>query len=170
MKEKIENALNTQMNFEFYSSYTYLAMSAYFDATGMEGMSSWMQLQANEEWGHGMKFYNFINERGGRVKLDKIDQPTFEYNSVLEVFEETLEHEKLVTSKINDVYALAVEERDFATQNFLNWFVEEQVEEEDAVNTILDKLKLIGSSSAALFMVDKDLGARTSAPDGAEEE
>lgn len=169
MKEKIEKALNKQMNFEFYSSYTYLAMAAYFDATGMEGMSNWMQLQAAEEWAHGMKFYNFINERGGRVKLDKIDAPTFEYGSVLEVFKETLEHEQLVTSKINDIFALAVEEKDFATQTFLNWFVAEQVEEEDAVNKIIDKLKLIGSSNAALFMFDKDLGSRVLAPATAQE-
>ena len=164
MKENIEKALNKQMNFEFYSSYTYMAMAAYFDSTGMAGMSSWMQLQAQEEWGHGMKFYNYINERGGRVKLEQIDEPAFEYGSVLEVFEETLAHEKLVTSKINDLYALAVDEKDFATQNFLNWFVEEQVEEEDSVNTIIDKLKLIGKSNAALFMMDKDLGSRASAP------
>lgn len=157
---KMEDALNKQINAEFYSSYLYLAMAADFESKNLAGFSNWMKVQAQEEWGHGMRLYKYINEQMGRVTLEAIDAPPTEWKSALQMFEAAYKHEQMVTSLINKLVALANEENDYATQNFLQWFVEEQVEEENSAGTITEKLKMIGDSVQGLFMLDSILGRR----------
>jgi ferritin len=161
LNEKIEKALNNQLNAELYSSYLYLSMAAYFQSINLSGFASWMDVQAKEEWAHGMKFYSFINERGGRVVLQAIDAPSSEWDSPLAVFEAVFKHEQKVTGLINELVELALKERDHATNIFLQWFVTEQVEEEDSANDIVQKIKLMGDAKGALFMLDRELGQRT---------
>ncbi len=156
----MEEALNKQVNAEFYSAYLYLAMAAYFESIDLAGCAKWMYAQTQEEMVHGMKIYDFINERGGRVKLEAIEAPQVEWESPLAVFEHAYSHEQHVTSLINDLMNLAIEEKDHATQIFLQWFVTEQVEEEASANEVVQKLKLAGASSGGLFMVDRELGQR----------
>lgn len=167
MNKKIEDAFNEHLNAEFFSSYLYLSMANYFTAKNLEGMASWMQIQTQEEWAHGMKFLDFINDRGGRVILKQIDQPEVEWSSPLAVFQEAFEHECLVSSKINKLVDLAIAESDHAANTFLQWFVTEQVEEEATTLSIVGKLKLIGDNSTGLLIVDQRLGQRPAA--GAEE-
>jgi ferritin len=161
LNEKVEKALNNQLNAELYSSYLYLSMAAYFQSINLSGFANWMDVQAKEEWAHGMKFYDFINERGGRVTLQAIDAPPSEWDSPLAVFEAVFGHEQKVTGLINELVELALEERDHATGIFLQWFVTEQVEEEDSANEIVQKIKLMGDARGALFMLDRELGQRT---------
>ncbi|MBU1095433.1 MAG: ferritin [Ignavibacteriae bacterium HGW-Ignavibacteriae-2] len=164
LTSKMIDALNVQINKEFYSSYLYLAISAYFDEQNLNGMAGWMRVQSAEEYDHGMKFLDFIQATGGRVKLDKIDAPTFEWKSPQAAFENALEHEKYVTKSIHDLVDLALSEKDYATNNFLGWFVTEQVEEEQTASDIIEKFKLIGDNKNGLYMLDKELGARTASP------
>ena len=170
LKEKIEKALNEQINAELYSAYLYQSMAAYFEDKSLDGFARWMDLQAEEEMAHARKIYDYVNERGGRVILDGIEKPKNEWNSNLEVFEDSLAHEEKITAMINDLVALANEENDYATHSFLQWFVDEQVEEEDNVGAIVDKLRLVGDSTQSLFMMDDKLGARTGSEAEAEEE
>jgi ferritin len=163
LKEKVEKALNEQINAELYSAYLYQSMAAYFEDKSLAGFARWMDLQVEEEMAHSRKIYDYVNERGGRVILYGIDKPKSEWNSSLEVFEESLAHEEKVTAMINDLVSLAAEEKDYATHSFLQWFVDEQVEEEDSVGKIVDKLKLVGDSTQGLFMMDDKLGARQEA-------
>ena len=160
LSPKIEEALNKQINAELFSSYLYLSMSAYFESQGLPGMAHWMRLQVDEERVHGMKFYDFVHERNGRVTLDAIEAPQTEWDSPLAAFEATLEHEQKVTGLINDLVNLSIAEKDHAASNFLQWFVDEQVEEEATVQTILDKLKLVGDHGVAIFMIDNELARR----------
>jgi len=160
----MHDAMNEQIKNEFYSAYLYLSMSAYFETINFPGFAHWMQIQAQEEAGHAMKLYNFINERGGRVVLQAIDQPPAEFDSPLDVFERTLEHEEKVTGMIHQLYALSIQEQDYPSQIFLQWFVTEQVEEEDSVTKIIDTLKLIGDNRHALLMLDRELGSRVLGP------
>jgi ferritin len=160
LSEKMEAALNKQINAELYSSYLYLSMSAYFESENYEGFSAWMKMQSQEEYGHAMKIYDFVNQRGGRVKLSQIDAPAVEWDSVEKVFEETLTHEKHVTSLIHDLVNIAAEEKDHASASFLQWFVDEQVEEEDTASTIVENLKRMDGNRGALFMYDRELGRR----------
>ena len=160
LSKKMEKALNGQINAELYSSYLYLAMSAYFESTGLGGFSRWMQAQAQEELLHAMKFYHFVNERGGRVVLDMIEAPTSKWKTPMAVFQATYAHEQKVTGLINSLVDLAVKEKDHATNSFLQWFVTEQVEEEATANEIVDKLKLVADAPGGLFMLDRELGAR----------
>jgi ferritin len=160
LSKTIQDAMNEQIKNELYSAYLYLSMSAYCEAANLPGCAHWMRVQAQEEVGHAMKFYEFIYERGGRVVLQAIDQPPVEFQSPLNVFEQTLEHEKKVTAMIHDLYALAVQEKDYASQAFLQWFVTEQVEEEDSATQILETLKMIGDKGHALLMLDRELGKR----------
>lgn len=169
LNETMQDAMNEQIKNEFYSAYIYLSMSAYFEGTSLPGFANWMRVQAQEEQGHAMRFYNFINERGGRVVLQAIDQPPIEFGSPLDVFERTLEHEQLVTGMIHQLYTLAIQEQDYASQIFLQWFVTEQVEEEDSATQIIEMLKLIGDKRHALLMLDRELGSRTLEPAGEEE-
>ena len=161
LKESVEKALNKQINAELYSAYLYQSMAAYFEDKSLDGFARWMDLQAEEEMEHARKIYDFVNERGGRVILEGIEKPKSDWNSNLEVFEYSLEHEEKVTAMINDLVALAAEEKDYATHSFLQWFVDEQVEEEDTFGEIVDKLKLVGDSTQGLFMMDDKLGVRT---------
>ncbi len=165
----VQDAMNEQIKNELYSAYIYLSMSAYFETINLPGFAHWMRMQAQEEEEHAMKFYHFINERGGRVVLQAIDQPPAEFESPLDVFERTLEHEQLVTGMIHRLYALAIQEQDYASQIFLQWFVTEQVEEEDNATKIIDTLKLVGYDQRALLMLDRELGARVPEQAGQEE-
>ncbi len=168
LKPKMEAAFNKQLNAEYYSSYMYLSMAAYFDSLDLPGFSNWMRVQVDEERFHAMKFFDFISNRGGRVKLTEIAGPPVDWKSALDVFEATLAHEQKVTGLINDLVYLARDERDNASEVFLGWFVTEQVEEEDNVRKILGQLKLISDSPQALYMLDKELAARTFSPPVAE--
>lgn len=158
--EKMQKALNKQINAEFYSAYLYLAFSTYFESVNLPGFAHWMRIQYQEETMHGLKIFDYIIERGGEVVLDKIDKPELKVDSPLTTFEQTLEHERKVTGLINELAALAVKEQDFATQNFLQWFVNEQVEEEANASKLVQQLKLIGESSGGLFMLDRELSSR----------
>lgn len=168
LSPKIEEAFNKQINAELFSSYLYLSMAAYFEAKSLAGMAHWMRLQVAEENAHGMKFYDFVHERNGRVKLAAIDEPQVEWDSPLAAFEAALGHEQKVTGLINDLVNLAIAEKDHAAANFLQWFVDEQVEEEATVQLIIDKLKLVGDHGVALFMIDNELGTRQTGAAAAE--
>lgn len=156
--QRAEQAMNDQLKLEIQAFYSYLAMSDYFDSVGLPGFAQWMFTQCQEEWTHAMKFRTFIQDRGGRVRLAEIPEPKSDYASALEVFERALENEQLVTRSISDIYALAEEEKDFASQAFLNWFVTEQVEEEKTMSDIIDWLRRIDDSAHGLFLLDEKLG------------
>jgi len=161
LTSKTQDALNEQINAELFSSYLYLSMSAHFDSQNLAGMANWMRVQAQEELAHAMKFFAFVNDRDGRVLLKRIETPKTEWESPLAAFEDALGHEQKVTGLINNLVDLALEEKDHATNTFLQWFVTEQVEEEATAKTIVDKLKLIGNNPGALYMLDGQLGQRT---------
>ena len=161
LSEKLQSALNKQLNAELYSSYLYLSMSAFLENLNLEGFANWMYIQAQEEAFHAKKFYDFINQRGGRVILDKIDAPPIEWDSPLAVFDNTLNHEQKVTGLINNLVEIAMEQHDHATNIFLQWFVTEQVEEEQGADSILQKLRLLGDNNNGLFMIDRELGQRS---------
>ncbi len=169
LNAKMEKALNAQLNAEFYSAYLYLSMAAYFESTNLAGLANWMRIQFQEEQFHAMKMFDFLNERGGTVELKAIAAPQSKWDGPLAVLEETLAHEVKVTGLINDLVNLARDERDNATDNFLRWFVDEQVEEEDNVNKIVEQLKMIKDSPQALFMIDRELGQRVFTPPTAAE-
>ena len=162
IKEKVQDALNEQIKWELYSSYLYLSMSAYFTSINLSGFAHWMKVQAQEEVAHAMRFYDYVIERGGRVKLLAIDQPRFEWEAPLQAMEEVYEHEKRVTGLINGLMDLAVSEKDYPTINMLQWFVEEQVEEESSADDIVQKVKMVSDDRGAgvLYMLDKELGQR----------
>jgi len=160
IKKKIQDALNQQINEEMYSAYLYLAMAAQFDAMNLGGFSHWMEKQAQEEMEHAMKFYRFINERGGRVELKPINGPQIEWDSAAKMMADSLAHEQHITGCIHNLVDLATGEKDYATMNMLQWFVDEQVEEEASVSDIVEKLNLIGDRGQAIFMLDRELGAR----------
>ena len=160
MSQKVQDAFNKQVNAELYSSYLYLSMSNHFDSKNLKGMAGWMRIQAQEELTHALKFIDFINESGGNVLLDQIDAPKTEWSSPIDVFEDTYEHECKVTGLINELVSTVLSENNHAANNFLQWFVTEQVEEEASASEILEKLKLIGDNGVALFMIDQELGKR----------
>ncbi len=160
INNRVEQLMNEQIKHEFFSAYLYLSFSAHFASKGLKGFENWMKKQAAEEQVHAMKFFDFLHERGGTVTLQTIDQPTVKAETPLQFFTESLKHEQLVTSLINKIYAVAVEEKDYASQTFLHWFIDEQVEEEANANAILDTLKLIGESGNGLLMLDHQLGER----------
>lgn len=160
LSKKMEIALNKQINEEFWSAYLYLSMSAYLAADGKPGFAHWFKIQFDEEQEHAMKLFDYVIERGGKVTLEPIREVQKEWDSVLHVFEQTLAHEKVVTDFINDLVTLAREERDYATENMLQWFVNEQVEEEATAQGYIDALKLIGEGGAGLYVLDKELGGR----------
>ena len=160
MKQNILTAMNEQVTHELFSAYLYLAMSAHFESASLPGFAKWMRMQAAEEQEHALKFFDHIHNRGGKVALQAIAQPPAEFGTPKEVIEQVLEHEQKVTALIHHIYGLAVKEGDYATQVFLNWFVNEQVEEEKNATTILDTIKLIGDKSNAIFQLDHRLGKR----------
>ena len=164
LNKEMEKALNVQVNAEMYSAYLYLSMSAYFQSKSLGGFASWMRVQAQEEMVHAMKLYDFINERGGRIILEPIEAPPMEWDSTLATFQAVYEHEQKVTGLINELVELALEKHDHATNIFLQWFVSEQVEEEDSANDVVEKIKLVGDAQGGLFMLDRELGQRVFTP------
>ncbi len=160
LNERVENALNKQVNAELYSSYLYLSMAAWFGSRNLVGFVNWMKIQALEELYHAMKIYSFIDERGGRITLEAVENPPAEWSSPEAVFEAVLGHEQKVTALINDLVTLSLEEKDHASNNFLQWFVAEQVEEESSADEILQKIKLAGNEGSGLFMIDQELAQR----------
>jgi ferritin len=154
------SAINEQINKEIFSAYLYYSMAAYFDSLNLEGFANWMKVQAKEELTHAQKLYDYIYDKGGVVELDSIDKPKKEWESPLEAFKDAYEHELSVTQSIDKLVDLAKELNDHATQNFLQWFVNEQIEEEANTKKIVDTLQMIGESKTALFMFNGQLGSR----------
>ena len=165
LSNNILNALNKQINKEIYSAYLYMSMSAYSQYIGLKGFANWFMVQYNEEMEHAMKIYTYVNDQGEQVKLMAIDEPPVEFESPLDMFEKTLDHEKFITKSINELVDLAIAEKDHATGIFLQWFVTEQIEEEGNDNDIINQLKLIGDNGNGLIMLDRELGSRVFTPE-----
>ena len=161
LSERIEKELNKQINAELYSAYLYFSMSAYFQDQGLSGFAKWMEAQTVEEMGHAKKIYDYVFDRGGRVELEEIKKPPVTWESPLAAFKAALEHERYVSKLINNLVKIAMEENDYMTNNFLQWFVAEQVEEEASVGEIVQRLHLVGDRGNGLFMIDRELGQRT---------
>jgi len=167
INQKIQEAFNVQLNAEIYSSYLYLSMSAYFESLNLRGFANWMRCQAQEELVHAMKFYNFINDRAGKVALGPIEGPPTEWDSPLHAFQEAYRHEQHVTALINNLVDLATQERDHASNTFLQWFVTEQVEEESSADAVVQSLRLAGDQGGGVFMIDRELAQRVFTPPSA---
>ncbi len=163
LTKTIQDALNRQLHDELSAAYSYLAMSAYCTAQNLNGFAHWLRIQAREEAGHAMRLYDFVQDRGGRVTLDAVDRPPADYQSALDVAEQALRHEQRVSTAINDLYGLTVQEKDWASQAFLQWFVTEQVEEEKTATQLVETLRMIGNDRAGLVMLDRELGTRQAA-------
>ena len=161
LSEKMQKALNEQINAEIWSAYLYLSMSAYFESENLPGFANWMKIQWQEELSHANKLFDYINERGGRVLLKPIAAVDIEWTSPLDVIETTLDHEKHVSSLINELVDIAMDERDHATNNMLQWFIAEQVEEESSVEGLVQQLKLINGFGHGILMLDRELGQRS---------
>ena len=164
MDEKMVEALNSQLNAELYSSYMYLSMATYFESEDMSGFANWMRVQAQEELSHAMKIYDYVIQRGDRVTLTRIESPPTEWKSALDAFEHVYAHEQKVTGLINQLVNLAISLGDHATNNFLQWFVAEQVEEEESSSGVLKKVKMANESLSGLLMLDNELGLRVFNP------
>jgi ferritin len=162
MSKTMQDAFNEQMKQEFYSSYLYLSMSAYCDAANLPGLAHWMRAQAREEANHAMKIFDHLLDRGGKVQMHPISQPPSSFGSPRDVFEQAHRHEQEVTASINRVYGLAVDERDFASRVFLDWFVQEQVEEEKTSALFAEQLRMIGEDRPGLLMLDREMAQRRS--------
>ncbi len=164
INKKIEKAINEQINAELFSAYLYISMGAYFDSINLTGFSNWMKVQAKEEFGHAMKFYQYLNDRGGRIVMKAIAAPKTSWKSALDAFREVLKHEIKVTGLINRLVDLSISENDHATRAELQWFVTEQVEEEASADEIVQKLQLMKDAPGELFMLDKELAKRIFTP------
>jgi len=160
LSKKMQDALNKHLNEEFYSSYLYLSMAAHFEEENLKGFANWFKVQSQEEYGHAMKFYSFIVQTGGQVMLKEIGAPKTSWKSVMEAFKDTLAHEQKITDLIHKLVDNAMQAKDYATNNFLQWFVTEQVEEISMVEEIIHKLGMIGDNKGGLYMMDRELGAR----------
>jgi ferritin len=160
LSSKLQDALNRQINAEFYSSYLYLSMAAYFEDQDLKGMAHWMRIQSAEETAHALRIFDFINDRSARVTLTQLDAPKTEWKSVVEAFEDAYKHEQKVTGMINELFNLAATERDAATHDFLEWFAREQVEEENTANWIVAQAKRVSESGLGVFLLDQELGKR----------
>jgi ferritin len=158
MDKKLVDAINEQINYEIESAHIYLAMAGYVATLGLDGFENWLMIQYQEELAHAKKFINFVNERGDRVHITGFKDPQNEFDSLLDVFVTSLAHEKTVTARINNLMKIAHEVSDYASVSFLQWFVDEQVEEEDTFGKLIDKIKLV--KDAGLYMLDKELEAR----------
>lgn len=162
LSEKVENQLNKQVAYEAFSSQIYLSMASWAETQGFEGVADFMYKHSDEERVHMLKLIKFINERGGHAIVPELDKPRATYESLKELFEELLHHEMEVTNKINELVHITLEEKDYTTHNFLQWYVSEQIEEEALARTILDKLKLIGTEAGSgLYMFDRDVAGIT---------
>ena len=168
LTETVQQALNEQINMELSAYYTYLSMSAYFEDIGLKGFAGWMFTHAQEEMQHAMKIYDFVHTRRGRVKLFAVAQPGHDWESPLAAFEDALKHEEKVTASINNIVQLARAEGDYATDSFMQWFVDEQVEEEEIVDDAIQKLKLIGDFKPGLYLLDQELASGVPADSGGE--
>ena len=164
MDSKMVDAINEQINFELYSSYIYLSMSIYFKSLNLNGFASWMQIQVQEELAHAMKMYNFLEDRNGKVVLEAIAKPRASWNSPLDAFQNAYDHEKIVTSRINNLVDMALQQRDHATNAHLQWFISEQVEEESNFCTIVQQISLAEKSPGGFFLLDKEFGQRVFTP------
>lgn len=164
INKKMQDALNDQINAELYSAYLYLSMEAYFVSVNLPGFANWMRAQTQEELMHAMKIYDFVNEQGGRVILKEIVQPQTKWKSPLAAFEAVYKHEQKVTGLINNLVNLAISEKDHTTNSFLQWFVNEQVEEEASANDVLQKLKMTDEAPDGCFLIDRELGQRVFTP------
>ncbi|MDT8899982.1 ferritin [Anaeroselena agilis] len=158
--KKMQDAFNDQIQAEMASAYLYLAMAAYCEGKNLKGFGHWLRAQYNEEVGHAMKMFDFVIERGGQVVLKSIEAPAADFGSPLAVFEKVLAHEQQITARINSLYELALAEKDYASQIFLQWFITEQVEEEGSAGEIIEKMKMAGDKGNALVWIDKELGKR----------
>ncbi len=161
LNETMQQALNAQINLEFSAAHNYRAISAYFEALELTGFAHWFRIQSEEETSHAMRFFDYVNDRGGRVQLGAITEPQSEYGSPLDAFENALAHERKVTAAIHMVFAQAVQGNDYATQSMLKWFIDEQVEEEKNAEEVIQRLKLVGSDGTGLLMIDRELAGRT---------
>ncbi|MGK7312259.1 MAG: ferritin [Candidatus Longimicrobiales bacterium M2_2A_002] len=161
MDETVKDLINEQITHEFYAAYLYLAMAAHFEDQNYEGFAQWFRMQAKEEEGHAMKLFDFLVERGARPELKQIDKPPVEFGSPVEAFRAALQHEQKVTGLINAIYEAAVEAKDYPSQVMLQWFIEEQVEEEDTTGTAVDRLEMAGDNHAALMFLDSQYGERS---------
>ncbi len=164
LKKEMNNAINRQINEEFFSAYLYLAMAGYFENKNLPGFANWMRIQFQEEQFHALKMLDYVNERGGSVELEAIAKPEANFGTIVEVFEATLAHEKHITSEIEKLMDLAVELKDYASQRFFGWYIEEQVEEEATAEEILNQLKMFDGKGQALLMFDKQFAARSFVP------
>lgn len=164
LSENLKNALNDQINFEFYSSHLYLSMAAYCSSIDFDGFANFFKVQAQEENFHAMKLYDYLNQMDGRVLLTGMQDPPTDFGTPLDIFEKALAHEKLVTDRIYNLSDMAMEEREHATISLLRWFIDEQVEEANTFTTLIKKLKRIGNDTAALYMLDAELGTRVFVP------
>jgi len=164
ISQKLQDAINDQINNEMYSEYYYLSMASFFSSIGLNGFENFFLVQVEEERFHSMKMYDFLNGKGGRVILKTINAPATEFKSALEVFKLAYEHEKFVSKCINELMDVAIEVKDHAAKSFLNWFVDEQVEEEASMDSILNKLILINGDGMGLLMLDKEFSMRTFIP------
>lgn len=168
LSNKMINALNEQINKEMFSAYLYLSMSAHSETLGLRGFANWFYVQYQEETFHAMKIFRYVLEQGAEITLESIEKPQAAWESPMAMFEATLKHEQFITKSINDLVDLAIEEKDHATQIFLQWYITEQIEEEANDHDIINKLKLIGDKGNGLFMVDSQLSARVYTPPAVE--
>jgi ferritin len=160
MDQEMQDALNQQINKELFAAYLYLAMCAHFESRSLNGFARWMRAQAREELDHAMRIFDHLNERGAKVELAALDEPSRDFGEPVGVFQQALDHEKAVTRTIHRLYDMAMKKHDHATQLLLEWFITEQVEEEDSVGTVVDQLRMAGDNQAAILMLDRELGAR----------
>ncbi|HKK44229.1 MAG TPA: ferritin [Balneolaceae bacterium] len=167
IKQKLQDEVNDQIQAEFQSGWLYLAFAAWFEEKNLEGFSNWMRQQWREEQDHGMRFYNHILRRDGQVELKDLEKPSFSADSPADIFEQALEHERYITKRIHQLYDLAEKEGDYPLKTLLHWFIDEQVEEEENVSAILDRLNLIGEDGGSLYLLDRELGDRSAAGNGA---
>ncbi|MDD5459936.1 MAG: ferritin [Phycisphaerae bacterium] len=170
ISKSMEKALNEQINAEMYSAYLYLSMESYFRSLDLAGFANWMRIQVQEEMVHAMKIYDFVDARGGRIILKSIAAPQAEWKTPLAVFEATYKHEQKVTGLIHGLVSLAIKEKDHATGSFLQWFVNEQVEEESSADKIVKQMKMMGNAPGGMFMLDRELGQRVFTPPAAQGE
>jgi ferritin len=163
LKKKVEDALNAQILKEEHSSRIYLAMAIWCEANGYPGAAAFLYRQSDEERMHQLKLVHYVNDRGGKAVIGSLETPEASYNSLVDVFQKVMKHEQYITESINDVYAITLEEKDYTTGNFLQWYINEQIEEESTMSTILDKLNLVGDQKGGMFHIDKELEAMTAA-------
>ena len=163
LSEKLRAALNEQIKDELYAAYLYLAMVGYFKERNLDGFAHWYDLQRQEEIGHGLKIFEYVYDRDAKVELKPLAAPPASFKSPLDVAQQAFDHERAVTEKINDLYELALNEKDYQTQSLLQWFISEQIEEEKSALVLVERLKMVGDDAAALFILDREMGARTTA-------